>query len=339
MFGLVGRFSRIVSLLFSVVGVIISFIRLNLLGVWVGMEIRFLSVICFARGFNVEESERIIKYFVIQVLGSCICGLGFLISVNIMQISFSQFFILIGLIIKLGMFPFHFWVAPVVRKLSWAGSGRVLFIQKLVPLWILRNYLVLFKDLSRLEFLCCLTSLVGCLGGLGVLNYRVLLAFSSVQNLGPIVLLCCAQELYLWVYVLVYILIGGFLMLRLWKMGIYGFQDLIKEKRCDGVNNVWWISFYLFSSAGLPPFTGCVIKVALLAGCWNLMPLGRRVCILSSCISLFFYLRVVLVFVVNWGKRLFFLDFKVFRGSIIIGGLRLIINLAIGFISFLFIRL
>lgn len=134
MFGIVGRIASISRLLFSVVGVVISFLRLRSLGVWVGIELRFLSVLCFARGSRVDETESIIKYYVVQVLGSCICAIGFLFSVNFLEAVLGQFLILVGILVKLGVFPFHFWVAPVVGKLSWAGCARILLLQKLVPL-------------------------------------------------------------------------------------------------------------------------------------------------------------------------------------------------------------
>lgn len=239
MFGVLARLSSVVSLTFRGVGVVVRFIRLNLLGVWVGIELSFLSVICFASGSSVEEAESIIKYFIIQVLGSCVSGIGFIMVVNVYEILLGQCLIMIGIIVKLGVFPFHFWVGPVVRKLSWAGCIRILLVQKLIPIWVLANYLFLFKDVNRIEFFCCATSLVGCLGGLRVLNYRVLLGFSSVQNLGPMALLCCCDNFILLLYVVVYFVLTGFLILGLWQIGIYSFQDIVKEKNEAGLGNLW----------------------------------------------------------------------------------------------------
>nr|YP_010555878.1 NADH dehydrogenase subunit 2 [Marcia recens]UYR95110.1 NADH dehydrogenase subunit 2 [Marcia recens] len=339
MLGMVGSLSGMVSISFSVMGVLISLVSLNLLGVWVGMELSFLSVVCFASGVNVEESESVMKYFIIQVLGSCICGMGFLMLVNMFEVVLGQVLILIGMLMKLGVFPFHFWVAPVVSKLSWAGCGSILLLQKLIPLWVLSNYLLLSKDVSRIEFLCCVTSLVGSLGGLNVLNYRVLLGFSSIQNLGPMLLLCFCENFSLWIYVLVYFVLSGFFMLGLWQLSIFDFQDLLKDKSLDGLNDFWWISLYLFSSAGLPPFLGCALKVTLLSSCWYLMPIGSGFCILTSCVSLVFYLSMVLAVVVNWGKKL---SFKKNEGGSKVSYLSvmsLMVNLVGGFVVFLILSL
>nr|YP_005267049.1 NADH dehydrogenase subunit 2 [Paratapes textilis]AEH99626.1 NADH dehydrogenase subunit 2 [Paratapes textilis] len=336
MLGFVGSMASVSSFFFSVVGVVVSFLSLSSLGVWVGMELSFLSVLCFASGSSVEETEAMMKYYVVQVLGSCVCAMGFLLTVNFLEALLGQFLVMVGMLVKLGVFPFHFWVAPVVGKLSWAGCASVLLLQKLVPLWVLNNYIFLFKDVSRVEFLCCMTSLVGCLGGLNVLNYRVLLGFSSIQNLGPMILLCCCQEFGLWVYVLLYFVSSGFLMVSLWQLGVYSFQDMVKESSFGGLSDLWWVSLYFLSSAGLPPFLGCVLKVILLSGCWGAMPIGTGFCVMTSCISLVFYLSVVLAMVVYWGKvALLFTKSK----NSVLSALSLLVNLAGGFIIFLVMSL
>nr|YP_010555865.1 NADH dehydrogenase subunit 2 [Marcia japonica]UYR95097.1 NADH dehydrogenase subunit 2 [Marcia japonica] len=339
MLGMLVNLSMVSSLIFSVLGIFLSFFSVNLLGIWVGMELSFLSVICFSSGSSVEESESMMKYFIIQVLGSCVCGMGFLLCVNNLEAAINQMLILIGMFMKLGVFPFHFWVSPVVNRLSWSGCGVILILQKLVPLWVLSNYLFLFKDLSRVEFLCCFTSLVGCLGGLNVLNYRTLLGFSSIQNLGPMILLCCCQEYYLWVYVLAYMCISGFLIMSLWNLNVYSFIDLMKEKVSSQSDNLWWVCMYFFSLAGLPPFSGIIMKVSLLLGCWNSMPLGSGICVISSCVSLFFYLSVILAMVISWGKSLSFFFKKNNTNFSLLMTISFLVNMVSGFCFFLLLSL
>nr|YP_003934250.1 NADH dehydrogenase subunit 2 [Paphia euglypta]ADB03048.1 NADH dehydrogenase subunit 2 [Paphia euglypta] len=339
MFGVMGSLSGVVSFLFSLIGVVVGFISVSMLGVWVGMELSFLSVICFGSGSSTEETESMMKYFIIQVMGSCVCAMGFLMVVNMFEIMLGQFLIMIGMIMKLGVFPFHFWVGPVVSKLSWGGCVAILLLQKLIPLWVFSNYILFFKDVNRIEFLCCMTSLVGCLGGLNVLNYRVLLGFSSVQNLGSMVLLSCCHEFYLWMFIVVYFILSGFLMMSLWVLGVYGFQDLVKEKSPKSFDNFWWVSLYFLSSAGIPPFVGCAMKVALIYGCWNYMPLGTGFCVLTSCISLVFYLGVILSVVIFWGKSSSLS--KVYYGfsNSKVSVLSLLVNLAGGFLIYLVLSL
>jgi len=157
------------------------------------MEVNFLGVICLMRGAHVEERESTIKYFIVQVVGSCFLLVGILI------ISFHGFAlmaepcILMGIAIKLGIFPFHFWVPRVMSTLSWFSCFVVSIIQKISPLWLLSNLMLIRGTTRSIEMLAVLTSIVGCLGGLGVLNYRVLIAYSSLVHLGFLVILCLAE--------------------------------------------------------------------------------------------------------------------------------------------------
>lgn len=149
-----------------------------------------------------------------------------------------------------------------------------------------------------MELLCCLTCLVGCLGGLNVLNYRVLIGFSSIQNLGSIILLRCCKEFELLIYVLVYFVIIGAIVLRIDQIKIFRFQDLVKDKNFKSYSDLWWVSLYFMSSAGLPPLLGCSLKVVLVLGCWQSFPLGVGFCLITSIVSLVFYLGVVISTVV-----------------------------------------
>lgn len=67
-----------------------------------------MAVLCFISGSSVEETEGVIKYYIVQILGSCFRIIGFLIMVNGVEIFLGRVFILLGILIKLGAFPFYF---------------------------------------------------------------------------------------------------------------------------------------------------------------------------------------------------------------------------------------
>lgn len=321
--------------MFRVLGVLISLVSLNLLGVWVGIELNFLAVLCFISGSSVEETEGVIKYYIVQILGSCFRIIGFLIMVNGVEIFLGRVFILLGILIKLGAFPFYFWVAPVVRKLSWPACKIVLVLQKVTPLWVVRNCLFLGWEIRYLELLCVLTCCFGCLGGLGILNYRVLLGFSSIQHLGCLIILRCCRRWSMWIYLIGYRVLNIGLIISLWALNISSFLDLRKASSLENLSSSWWVSVYILSIAGLPPFRGCALKTLFLISCWGNMRVGGSLCILTSCVRLVFYLSVVLAITVYWGKSIF----KIKKSSnryFYVGLVRIIINLAIGPLLFSF---
>nr|YP_009491817.1 NADH dehydrogenase subunit 2 [Dosinia altior]AWI67986.1 NADH dehydrogenase subunit 2 [Dosinia altior] len=331
--------SSFVSLIVTLMGVMISMVSLNMLGLWVGVELNFLGAVCFMSGVSVEESESVMKYFIIQVFGSCFFILGFLMMMNCCFVSVVKFVILLGVLVKLGVFPFHFWVPSVMSGLSWFGCFIVSVVQKVVPLWVVSNFLLMSKELSVLELLASLTCVVGCLGGLGVLSYRVLLGYSSLVHLGFMLILCCVDEKCFLTYMSFYFLINFCLMFSFWKLSVYSFLDFVKEDKVNFLSEVWWSSLYFLSLSGLPPFSGCVLKVYFVWSCWNLMSLGCMVCVLSSVISLYFYLSVVMSVLIYWGKSVSVLMKKSSKVSCVLGGLSAFVNLGIGLMMFLLVGL
>nr|QOE56574.1 NADH dehydrogenase subunit 2 [Antigona lamellaris] len=316
-------------------GILVSLVSVSVMGLWVGVEINFLGAVCYMCGSSVNEGESVMKYFVVQVLGSCLLILGILMMVNCCFAGLVDLMLLLGVLVKLGGFPFQFWVPSIMSGLSWSGCFVVSVVQKIIILWLLCNLNILKMELEVLEVIASLTCVVGCLGGLGVLSYRVLLGYSSLVHLGFLMILCCVSSSGLWYYLIFYMILNLGLMGSLWSLKVYSFSDLMKEKKMSELGQIWWVSLYFLSLAGLPPFSGCVLKILFLLLCWNFMPLGCIICVLSSVVSLYFYLGVVMNMSIFWGKGLSLFGDKNESKYDLVSMLSVSVNLVIGFMAFL----
>lgn len=133
-----------------------------------------------------EETESRVKYFFAQVIGRIIILLG----------AFgrkSEFFFLSGILIKLGVVPFHFWVPSVLARLSWDLCFVLLRLQKL-PLLVLLLYL----DTGWFEALVLARVFSAVLGGVMGINQtylRPLLAYSSISHMGWLVALSALSRI------------------------------------------------------------------------------------------------------------------------------------------------
>nr|UJH93342.1 NADH dehydrogenase subunit 2 [Chamelea striatula] len=339
MFVVLYSVSSLISMIVILGGVFISLVSLNMLGLWVGVELNFLGALCYMCSGSMGESESAMKYFVVQVFGSCVLILGVMMMMNYCFVELTNYMILLGVLVKLGVFPFYFWIPSVMSGLSWFGCFVVSVIQKIAPLWLLCNLNFVGEEVSGLEVLASLTCLAGCLGGLGVLSYRVLLGYSSLVHLGFLIILCVVSLNYFWFYLMFYMVLNMCLMGSLSWLGIYCFGDLMKEKKMLNLSQIWWVSLYFFSLGGLPPFSGCALKAFFLVACWNFMPIGSLLCIFSSAISLYFYLSVVLSMVIFWGKSLSsFNDKNTFKFDSV-SALSVLVNLVVGYTMFLSVGL
>nr|UFQ25379.1 NADH dehydrogenase subunit 2 [Archivesica diagonalis] len=331
--------STIVGGYIMVGGIFVCVYSVGLLGMWVGMELSFFGVIGILGGGSVEEVEGVQKYFIIQVFSSIFLLIGFLLVVNFYSGGWLvEFILVVGLMMKLGLFPFYFWIPSVMGAVSWVGCFVVSVVQKFNPIWILVNLMLESYLQQVIEFSACLTGLVGCIGGIGVLQFRILLAFSSMVHLGYMVFMSLIGWDVFLSYMGLYFCLSLSLMASLWVCGVYSFLDLVKSNG-DGEMNLFMISLYMFSFAGIPPLSGCFMKAVFLMSCWGLFPAGCVVLFLSSGVSLFYYSSFFMYLNLYWGSMLKWefvsgslADLKVFLFFVSV-----MLNVVVGFGLFLFI--
>jgi len=245
---------------------------------WVGIELRFLGVIpiLLSRENLRLRKEATIKYFCIQALGRglLLCGGLFYFGLSLDIGVVSEIFFALRLIIKLGVFPAHFWVPRVVSGLNWFPIFIILTWQKIPP------FLFLSLIASGRDWVCDLLlllggarALVGGFIGLNQRKLRVILGASSISHRGWVVIGTVYGSL--WFYFIIYCF-SLFVLIYFLNQKDYFFSGLC-----------------IISLRGLPPFIiflgkWSVLKCALGLGYsywFLLLPL------LGSLIRLFFYLK------------------------------------------------
>lgn len=131
--------------------------------IWVSLEVGTFSVVplLFLRGSS-RSVEASLKYFIIRITSSLVFLFGNILSfhkVFFFEFSFreirekevlgfgaSLFFIYIPLLVKLGVFPFHFWFPEVIKGVGFIEGLILSTVQKISPLYLI--YLIkrgLFK--------------------------------------------------------------------------------------------------------------------------------------------------------------------------------------------------
>nr|YP_009128476.1 NADH dehydrogenase subunit 2 [Streptocephalus sirindhornae]AJP09648.1 NADH dehydrogenase subunit 2 [Streptocephalus sirindhornae] len=244
------------------------------LGLWLGLELNSLSFIPILIGLSKEVS---LKYFLVQSFGSVLFLLG------IFNPSFSILSSL-GLLLKTGVAPLHFWVISVTKNMSWSLLMILLTTQKLGPLLGLA-----MSGFSSLMVII-LSALLGSLGGFIQSNMRLIITFSSIAHLSWLLINLSSMPLF-FTYFSVYCFISVTLGVLFQKMKIFNIsqmnfsQDLLLKTS---------LSLSLLSLGGLPPLLGFFIKWMTI----ELSLLSLLLCsvlVFSTCLSLFFYLKIVLV--------------------------------------------
>lgn len=298
-------------ILFSIIiifSTIVSIRSTSWLFFWVGIEIgllRLLPIVYNHRRLLVRESS--IKYFLVQSLARILIFFGgsflFILLINNWL---SQGLIFVRLLIKIGLFPIHFWVIPVLSGLWYPQIGVILIPLKVAPLALI-NYIGLNRLMINILYFGAIMSILrGGIIGNNLSNIRGIISASSIAHTGWLIISIYIGKL--WFYYLIYSFVLSLMLGAIW------------------VNNNLFRGIFVLSLSGLPPFIIFSVKYLVL---WTLVVEGFSVLrllivVLSAVISLIFYLKFSYSFILNKKNGGFF-NSLVFILLNFIGGLILLL--------------
>lgn len=320
-----------VLMLFNAIGMGMMVSASDLMTLYIGLEMSSLSSYVLASFLKQDSrsSEAGLKYFVLGALASGIIlyGVsliyGFTGSTNYEGIRaafesnfstgalFGVVFVLAGLAFKVSAVPFHMWTpdvyegAPTPVTAFFASAPKVAAMGMLlrmamdpfageVDAW---RQIVIFAALASI--------VVGALGAIGQQNLKRLLAYSSINNVGFILIGLAAATpagvagalTYLAIYVAM--TVGSFTALLMLRdpegNNLETFVDIagLSTKRPA---LAWSLLALMFSLAGIPPLFGfwgkfVVFQAAVQANLVALAAIG----IAASVIGAFYYLKFIKV--------------------------------------------
>nr|AXA45224.1 NADH dehydrogenase subunit 2 [Clavatula tripartita] len=297
-------------------GTLLSVSSIHWLSIWVGLEINligFLPMLVYQK--SISESESAVKYFIMQALGSSFLMFGSLMAFgsSFTWDFYSDFYLsnlglmilMAGLCIKLGLFPFHYWLPGVMAGLPWFSCLLLTTWQKLAPLFLLLCLLELMQSYSIIYVFCMISagsSLVGGIGGMNQTQIRALLAYSSIGHLGWMVFAILHSEWTMKVYLMIYILISLSMFLSLWLSDSGAMKNINNLKSPTFMQSS--VMLLLLSLGGLPPLLGFIPKLMVITvgsnGPWLLIIF---ILIAGSLMSLFYYLSLFFSFFLSSNKK------------------------------------
>ena len=318
-----------VLVLFAVLGMNLMVSAGDFLTLYIGLELNSLSAYVLASFLRTDErsAEAGLKYFVLGALASGIIlfGMsltyGFTGSTDFAAVRlamtgeigigavFGLVFVLAGLAFKISAVPFHMWTpdvyegapTPVTTFFATAPKVAALALTMRVALSAFGAQVGAWQQI--VIFVALASIVVGALGAIGQANIKRLLAFSSINNIGFLLIGLAAATpegaSAMLVYLAIYV-----------AMSIAGFTVVLMLRDVDGrpveaiadlsgLSSVrpamaWALLAVMFSLAGIPPLFGfwgkfVVFQAAVDANMIALAAIG----IAASVIGAFYYIKVV----------------------------------------------
>lgn len=295
-----GNFLFLTTLFLSTIIIITSS---NWIIIWFRIEVNLISLIPLIASVTKTRSlEAVIKYFLVQTIGS----LSILISViilNTLPISNIRSLILImSIIIKMGVVPFHVWLPQIFNRIPWLICFLIITWQKVGPI-LITSYILDDWSYQILIILAIINRLLGSVRGVSQTQIRPLMAYSSIAHMGWIVRAIIISSTLIIIYFSIYTIIRAIVIIPLIK------ED---KKRSTNFNLSKTtlpkiktsLSINLLSIGGMPPFIGFIPKWLVIIPLVSYSPLLSLILLLRSIVSLYFYLKIVLVNTINTNKSI-----------------------------------
>ena len=312
----------------ALLGIFVLISANSLLTVYIGVELLALSVyamVAFDRDSGIA-AESAIKYFVLGAIasGALLYGMSLIYgltgTLNLEEIAvklhspsslgviLGLVFIVVAVAFKLGAVPFHMWLPDVYQG---SPTSVTLFISTApkiayfaLTLRLLAHGLqgTVVEWSQMLSVLAILSLVVGNTVALVQTNIKRMLAYSTISNVGFIVLGFVAgtpngytAALY---YTLVYVLVvlGSFGVVLL--VGRAGYE----ADKLDDYKGLYQrdpllalvMMMLMFSTAGVPPFVGFWAKLRIFQVLWETQHFWLVVISAAmSAVGAFYYLRII----------------------------------------------
>jgi len=322
--------------LFSGIGMLLMVSVNNLLALYVSLELSSLSLYVLAaiRRDHLDSTEAGLKYFILGALSSGILlfGIslvyGFTGSLSYAQIAvaLSNFdglpagaivgmvFILAGMTFKVSGVPFHMWTPDVYQGAPTPVTALFALVPKVAAFALIIRLVTgpfapLHEQWSQIiEFVAVASMAVGAFAGLVQLNFKRLLAYSSIANVGYALLGLVAGDpegvasviLYLTIYM--GMTAGTFAILMGLRRHGYNLENIPDfsglSKKAPFM--AYSLAALLFSMSGLPPMAGFFAKYFVFQSLIGTGHIGVAVFgVLTSVIASYYYLRVIKIMMFN----------------------------------------
>lgn len=321
--------------LFTIIGSILLIKSNNLMLMFIAIELQSYSLYTLCVIYNETENSTKagLKYFFLGGLASILILLGIAIIyaesglLNLEQIkvliNYKEFetnvnlgilIMLVGYLFKIGAAPFHSWSPDVYNEVPTKITAWISVLPK-VGLLIFVGILFEFINDSYNSILILagmLSILVGAIGGVSQNNFKRLLGYSGIANVGYMLLTLGCYTSYIKegfvMYLLQYSLVSANIFVLLILLGIYAAKfnntastlspiRLISDfKNLFKYNPVLIIllSISLFSLIGIPPLVGFYSKYWLIQEILaNGFIYPALILIVGSVISSYYYLNVI----------------------------------------------
>nr|YP_009945173.1 NADH dehydrogenase subunit 2 [Monomorium pharaonis]QOE17529.1 NADH dehydrogenase subunit 2 [Monomorium pharaonis] len=224
----------------------------DLMIIWFFMEImNFLFMYVLIN--SMKNKKMIFFYFLIQIIPSFSIIFTLILNNIIIFNNFLYIFLLMGLLMKLSIPPFHLWLPIMSKHMSWYSLFILLTIMKIPPFYMMS---LIYINNLLIYFITILSSIIPPFMLLNLYNIKMILSYSSINQSGWMVILISLKNIIWLKYFLFYslTLMNIFIIMTYFKLfSNYSFNNM--KISLNMLNLI-----FIFNLAGMPPFSFFYMK-------------------------------------------------------------------------------
>src|SRR3954470_24356875 len=327
----IDRFEFGILIVLSSVGMLIMISANDLIALYLGLELQSLAayVIASFHRDNLRSTEAGLKYFVLGALssGMLLYGAslvyGFTGTVSFEGIAtalhgaapgigtvLGVVFVAAGGAFKMSAAPFHMWTpdvyegAPTPVTAFFASAPKMAAMALMVRLFVGAFPGILAQWQQIIVFIAIISMTLGSFAAIGQRNFKRLMAYSSIGNVGYALIGLAAgtpegvQGVMLYMAFYLAMTLGTFACILGMRRGTRMFENIDELSGAARTHPVmaFCLATMLFSLAGIPPLGGFFAKFYVFAAAIKANLFGLAVIgVVTSVIGAYYYLRIVKV--------------------------------------------
>lgn len=324
-----------ILMLISLLGLMLLISSNHFITLYLAIELQSLSfyILTASQKKSILSIEGALKYFILGSIASgfilfgssilyvitgslnfnniflLLSNVNYIENINLLLgILYGLIFIIIGILFKIGVAPFHFWLPDVYEGAPnnitsfFAIVPKIAFIGILIRFFFDIFYHVSFFFEIFFYITALLSMLIGSLAALQQKKIKRLLAYSSISHVGFILIGFTSNMLNNIPYILLYIIIYIIMSINLWTSYLSLNINHKPIKYLTDLSNIFTINklisviiiLNIFSLAGIPPLAGFFSKLFIFfAAIKNNYFSIVFFAVIISIISSFYYLKII----------------------------------------------
>nr|WOW99087.1 NADH dehydrogenase subunit 2 [Paravarcia sp.] len=276
--------TKLTMMIFIIMSTTMMMSSNNIFYSWMSMEINMISFLPLLTKSK-KMSDQPMKYFIIQSVASSMMLMSILINSMIeTPINLSNM-LMISMLMKMGMMPFHLWMVNTMQSMTWTNCMLLSTLQKIAPTMIISQTMTIMMTIMP----TMLSMFMAPIAAMNQTSTKSIMAYSSISNSPWMIMSMMMSKQMFLMFFFMYSMLTIMTMKKMKESNIMFINQMTSKSMKKKINLI----ILILSMSGMPPMLGFLPKWMILEKMMLSSMLIPMMMILSSMTSTFIYMKMI----------------------------------------------